>query len=97
MTGRASIALDRNWTLSGQTRRDIEQREFVEVGGGLAYVNECCEIDLFVKKRFTESEDAPKSTSVGVQVRLFSLGDGIIQSGLALNSDLKTQLQNSIF
>lgn len=76
LTGRASLALDRNWTLSGQTRRDIAQARFVEVGGGLAYVNECCEIDLFVKKRFTESDNAPASTSVGVQVRLFTLGNG---------------------
>jgi LPS-assembly protein len=75
LTGRASIALDRNWTLSGRTRRDIEQGEFVEIGGGLAYANECCEIDLFVKKRFTESDNAPASTSVGVQVRLFTLGN----------------------
>jgi len=75
LTGRAALALDRNWTLSGQARRDIEQGRFVEVGGGLTYINECCEIDLFVKKRFTESDDAPASTSVGVQVRLFTLGN----------------------
>ena len=75
LAGSAAIALDRNWTLSGRARRDIALGEFVEIGGGLAYTNECCKIDLFVKKRFTESDDAPASTSVGVQIKLFTLGN----------------------
>jgi LPS-assembly protein len=74
LSGRAALALDSNWTLSGEARRDLRNDRFVEFGGGLAFANECCEIDLFVKKRFTESDDAPAATSVGVQVRLFTLG-----------------------
>ena len=49
--------------------------EFVNVGGGLTYANECCEIDFFVKRDFAESKDAPASTSFGVQVKLFTLGN----------------------
>jgi LPS-assembly protein len=75
LTGRASIQIDRNWSISGDTRRDIENDDFVEIGGGLTYANECCQIDFFLKRDFRESEDAPDSTSFGVQVRLFTLGN----------------------
>jgi len=74
VSGRAALELDSNWTLSGEARRDLRNDQFVEVGGGLAFSIECCEIDLFVKKRFTESDDAPAATTVGVQVKLFTLG-----------------------
>jgi LPS-assembly protein len=74
LSGRAALALDSNWTLSGEARRDLRNDRFVEIGGGLGFANECCEIDLFVKKRFTESDDAPAATSVGVRVKLFTLG-----------------------
>ena len=43
--------------------------------GGLTFANECCQIDFFVKRDFRESDDAPDSTSFGVQVRLFTLGN----------------------
>ncbi|HSF97000.1 MAG TPA: LPS assembly protein LptD [Thermohalobaculum sp.] len=75
VSGRAAIKLNRNWTLSGEMRRDIQLDEFVEIIGGLAYANECCEIELFVKRRFTESADAPAATSVGVQIKLLTLGN----------------------
>jgi LPS-assembly protein len=75
VVARAGLGLDRNWTLSGLMRRDLERGEFVEAGGGLAFENECCRVELFVKRRFTEREDAPDGTTVGVQVRLFTLGN----------------------
>jgi LPS-assembly protein len=75
LTGRASIKIDRNWSISGDARRDIENDDFVEIGGVLTYANECCQVDFFVKRDFRESDDAPDSTSVGVQVRLFTLGN----------------------
>jgi LPS-assembly protein len=74
LTGHASVRINRNWSISGDVRRDIENDEFVRAGGGLTYANECCQIDFFVKRDFTESDDAPASTSVGVQVKLFTLG-----------------------
>ena len=47
----------------------------VEFGGGLTYANECCQLEFFVKRDFRESDDAPDSTSFGVLVRLFTLGN----------------------
>jgi len=75
VAGRLRLGLDENWSVNGEARRDLQLGEFVEAKGGVTFANECCEIDLYVKRRFTESEDAPKSTTVGVQIRLFTLGN----------------------
>ena len=75
LTGDASVRIDRNWSISGNARRDIERGNFVDVGGGITYANECCQVNFFLNRDFTESDDAPASTSVGVQVRLFTLGN----------------------
>jgi LPS-assembly protein len=71
----ASVRIARNWSISGSARRDIENGDFVRAGGELTYANECCQIDFFVKRDFTESDNAPASTSVGVLVKLFTLGN----------------------
>jgi len=75
LAGNASLRLDENWSISGNARRDIENDAFVGVGGGITYTNECCQLDFFVKRDFTQSADAPASTSVGVLVKLFTLGN----------------------
>jgi LPS-assembly protein len=75
INARASARIDRNWSISGDARRDIENGDFVEIGGGLTYANECCQVDFFVKRDFTESDDAPASTSVGILIKLFTLGN----------------------
>ncbi len=73
--GRAIVSLNRNWSLSGEARRDIQNGDFVEIAGGITYTNECCQVDFFVKRDFTELNDAPESTSIGVQIKLFTLGN----------------------
>ncbi|MEL6477970.1 MAG: LPS assembly protein LptD [Pseudomonadota bacterium] len=70
----ATVRIDKNWAIRGFLQRDLQEREFVETGGGITYANECCEIDLFIRRRFTDSDDVPASTSVGVQVKLLTLG-----------------------
>ena len=75
LTGNASIRIDRNWSISGDARRDLERGAFVQIGGGLTYANECCQIDFFVKRDFRESDGAPESTSFGVLIKLFTLGN----------------------
>jgi LPS-assembly protein len=74
LTARARFRLTRNWSVSGDARRDIELSDFVEFGGGLTFANECCRIDFLVKRDFRESDDAPDSTSFAVQIKLFTLG-----------------------
>lgn len=68
-----------NWSVSGLLQRDLEQDEFVVVGGQLTYENECAAVDLFLRRRFTDLEDAPASTSFGVNVRLLTLGAGDVE------------------
>lgn len=75
VAGRTTIAITRNWGVNGFFQRDLEEQEFVEAGGRITYANECCEVDLFLRRRFTDSDDTPASTSVGVQVRLLTLGN----------------------
>ncbi|MEO0361032.1 MAG: LPS assembly protein LptD, partial [Pseudomonadota bacterium] len=72
----ASLALDRNWTVGGDARRDLIEDRFVTAGGVLSYEDECAAIEAYVRRRFTESDDAPRGTSFGVRVRLFGAGSG---------------------
>ena len=75
VTGEVSIAIDRNWSVSSFVQRDLQLGEFIRVGGAIAYQNECCKVEVFLRRRFTDSNDAPASTSVGVQINLLTLGD----------------------
>lgn len=68
------VDLSSNWRLRASTKRDIELGEFVRVGGGVTYSNECCKIDFFISRDFTNSDNAPASTSFGLQVELLTLG-----------------------
>lgn len=69
-----AIKLSDNWTVYGSGRADLEDSRFVSSGGGLRYENECCTVDLSVNRRFNDDRDANDDTSVGLQVRLKSLG-----------------------
>ncbi len=70
----AGLHLTRNWSISGLVQRDLVADEFVVLGGQLTYQNECAAIDMFLRRRFTDIEDAPASTSFGINVRLLTLG-----------------------
>jgi len=75
ITAEAGFAIDRNWSISTFMQRDLQLGEFVQIGGQISYRNECCEIDVFLRRRFTDSTDAPASTSAGVSVKLLTLGN----------------------
>jgi LPS-assembly protein len=70
----ARYALDDNWAIESNVRRDLEADSWVDAGAALTYSNECVDVDLYANKRFTSSEDAPSSFNVGVRVRLWALG-----------------------
>ena len=75
ITARANVKIDDNWSTSAYMQRDLVLGEFVQVGGALAWQNECCAVEVFLRRRFTSQEDSPASTSVGLRVRLLTLGD----------------------
>jgi LPS-assembly protein len=70
----AGLQIDRNWSVSGFMQRDLQVGEFVQLGGQVTWENECAAIDVYLRRRFTDTVDAPASTSVGVNVRLLTLG-----------------------
>ncbi len=72
--GNAAVDLGEEWTLYGSARADLEEERFVFAGGGVKFENECCAVDLSVKRRFNDDRDANDDTSVGLTVRLKSLG-----------------------
>ncbi len=72
----AELDLDRNWTLKGFARRDLINQEFIRASGALAYRNECAALEIYVERDFTDTDDNPPSTNVGVRVRLFGAADG---------------------
>jgi LPS-assembly protein len=74
LAGNASFRVAPNWSLFGATRRDIQNSDFVDATLGLSFANECCEAVLYVSRAFTSSAGAPSSTSVGVLVKLITLG-----------------------
>ena len=71
---RASLQVDDNWSGTAFIQRDLELSEFVAVGGTISYAHDCCQVELFVRRRFTSSIGAPASTSFGIQIELLTLG-----------------------
>ncbi len=68
------LKIDDNWRTAASMRRDLQLSEFVRVGGSITYSNECCEIEGFIQRRFTETDGVEASTSGGVRVKLITLG-----------------------
>ncbi|MEM7269873.1 MAG: LPS assembly protein LptD, partial [Pseudomonadota bacterium] len=72
----AELSLDRNWAVGAEARRDLIRDRFVTAGAVLRYEDECAGVDIYARRRFTESVSAPRGTSVGVSVRLFGATGG---------------------
>ena len=72
---RGQFRLAPNWWLVGNLRRDLGNGEWVQAGGGIRFENECCRVELSVERDFTSAEDSPASTTVALEVRLFTLGN----------------------
>jgi LPS-assembly protein len=73
---RTRIGLSEEWSVNGFLRRDLELSEFVALGAGVRFANECCSVTAFLRRDFTDRENVPASTSFGVEVELFTLGAG---------------------
>jgi LPS-assembly protein len=72
----AGYDLTPQWRIEGVARRDLEGERFVDAGGALAYRNECAQIELFVDRDFTDSENSEDSVDIGLRVRIFGTADG---------------------
>jgi LPS-assembly protein len=63
-----------NWDVRANWRFDAARGSSLRAGGGVTYGNECAEIDLSVSRRYTSSDNLPKSTTIGFGLRLAGLG-----------------------
>ncbi|MEM9146893.1 MAG: LPS assembly protein LptD [Pseudomonadota bacterium] len=75
---RSRVRLTDDWSINGFVRRDLELDEFVTLGGGLRFVNECCAVQFFARRNFTSQDNVSDGTSFGLTVELFTLGGGSI-------------------
>jgi len=82
IAAKLDISLTDRWSLTGALRHDLERGEFVFLGGGVQFANECCKLALFVRRNFTDTDNVPASTSFGLRVELLTLGGGGSNLGL---------------
>lgn len=74
LTFGGGLALDRNWAVTAEARRDLIADRFVTAGAVLSYQDECAGFEFYARRRFTESDRSPEGTTVGLRVRLFGAG-----------------------
>ncbi|MBT0956520.1 LPS-assembly protein LptD [Alphaproteobacteria bacterium KMM 3653] len=65
-----------NWTASLDMRYDFVADRAASAELGLAYANECIEIDVSVSRRFTSSTSVEPTTDFGLSVSLVGFGGG---------------------
>ncbi|MCP1335651.1 LPS-assembly protein LptD [Futiania mangrovi] len=68
------LQIDNNWAVRGGWRRDLDASRSVEAGAGLFYADECLEVELSVRRRFTRDRDIEPSTSLNLRINLLTLG-----------------------
>lgn len=74
VTGILDVGLTDNWSFGAFAQRDLFADAGVQYGGSVTYENECCAIEVRLRRQETGSVNDPASTSVSVQLKLFTLG-----------------------
>ena len=74
ISGFLQIGLDDNWSITTFAQRDLVAGANVQYGGSVKFSNECCSVEVLLKRKETASSNDPASTSVNVSVKLFTLG-----------------------
>ncbi|GER07032.1 hypothetical protein JCM17843_13420 [Kordiimonadales bacterium JCM 17843] len=71
----ATFQATENWRIFGGLIHGLgKDSQPIEYETGVLYENECMELGINVRKRFTEDRDIQRGTSVGLRIRLRSLG-----------------------
>lgn len=83
ITARARVFVTDEWSVNGFLRRDLDISEFVFLGGGVRFKNECCAVTASLRRDFTDSENVAASTTFAIKLELFTLGgdDGTFTDG----------------
>jgi len=75
ISGSTYLTIADNWAFRAGARRDLENDRMINSYAGLIYEDECTEIELSYRRRFTRDRDIEPSTAVMLRVRLRSLGN----------------------
>lgn len=72
----AEYALDRGWQANVDWRYDFVENTPTRAGLGLAYVNECVDVEFSVSRRYTTSATLTPATEFGLTISLNGFGAG---------------------
>ncbi len=64
------LNLNNSWRASGDWRYDLIENRASEAGIGLAYTNECVEVDFSVRRRYGSSSSFDPATTFGLSIGL---------------------------
>jgi LPS-assembly protein len=70
----AEYQIDNGWMASADWRYDVVDSGFTRAGLGLAYTNECVDMEFSVSRRFTTSTTLAPATEFGLTVSLNGFG-----------------------
>ena len=74
INARTRISLGGDFAFRAGTRRDLENDQTISSFAGLVYEDECTDLELSYRRRFTRDRDIEPSTAIMLRVRLHSLG-----------------------
>lgn len=63
-----------NWQIEGEWRYNIAADRPIFARGGLIFGNECIEAGLSLSRRFTSSNNVPRSTEISLEIALAGVG-----------------------
>jgi LPS-assembly protein len=80
VTAALNVGLTNYWSAFANGRRNVEDDEFISLGGGLQYSDECLIFRASISRRFTRDRDLVPSNTILFQFIFKNLGE--IQTGL---------------
>lgn len=75
VSGTGRVKLWTNWYLEAAARRDLIRDKMISSGAALVFSNECAEIALQFKRRFTRDRELAPSSAFTVRIRLKTFGE----------------------
>ncbi len=67
---RGRYQIDQNWLTRAEARYDLNESEPIRLGLGVTYQNECVQVNMSVRRRFTSTSTIEPSTEFGFTVSL---------------------------
>ncbi len=74
VTAETHLAISDDWSFMAGARRDLENSNMISSFAGLVYEDECTQLELSYRRRFTRDRDIEPSTALMLRIRLNHLG-----------------------